>query len=123
MTDDRSERLRKRRKRTSERVESTNDADEKTDSEMGTESTNGEESEQVTSVKEQQVGTYMYLPETQVKDLRRLYNVLKAKYEFEYDEDFEKNRHFYPLVVQYGLERLEGLEPSEIREYLDRYYE
>jgi hypothetical protein len=70
-------------------------------------------------VKSEQVGTYMYLPEGQKKELERLYNVLKAEYEYEYDTDFEKNRHFYPLVVQYGLERLDGLDASELRERLD----
>jgi len=61
----------------------------------------------------------MYLPETQTKELRRLYNVLKAEYEFKYDDDFEKNRHFYPLVVQYGLEQLDELSASEIRTRLE----
>lgn len=70
-------------------------------------------------VKSEQVGTYMYLPEGQKKELERLYNVLKAEYEYEYDTDFEKNRHFYPLVVQYGLESLDGLDASEVRERLD----
>jgi hypothetical protein len=70
-------------------------------------------------VKSEQVGTYMYLPEGQKKELERLYNVLKAEYEYEYDTDFEKNRHFYPLVVQYGLEHLDGLDASEVRERLD----
>jgi len=61
----------------------------------------------------------MYLPETQTKELRRLYNVLKAEYEFEYDDDFEKNRHFYPLVVRYGIEQLDELSASEIRARLE----
>jgi hypothetical protein len=74
-------------------------------------------------VKEQQTGTYMYLPETQVKRLRRQYNVLKAEYEFEYDEEFEKNRHFYPLVVRHGLERLDELDTAEIRARLEEFYE
>ncbi|MFB6161696.1 MAG: hypothetical protein ABEJ61_11075 [Haloferacaceae archaeon] len=74
------------------------------------------------SVKDQQVGTYMYLPEDQVKRLRRQYNVLKAEYEFEYDEEFEKNRHFYPLVVRYGLERLDELDTAEIRSRLTELY-
>ncbi len=71
------------------------------------------------SVKEEQVGTYMYLPKSQKKDLERLYNILKAEYEYEYDEEFEKNRAFYPLVVKYGLDSLEGLDASDIRERLD----
>jgi len=72
------------------------------------------------SVKEEQIGTYMYLPESQTKELRRQYNMLKAEYEFEYDEEFQKNRHFYPLVVQYGLESLDKMDASEIRENLQQ---
>jgi hypothetical protein len=58
----------------------------------------------------------MYLPKSQKKELERLYNVLKAEYEYAYDADFEKNRHYYPLVVQYGIESLDA---SDIRERLD----
>lgn len=72
-----------------------------------------------TSVKEERIGTYMYLPESQTKDLRRLYNILKAKYEFKFDEGFEKNRHFYPLVIQYGLAELEDIDTFELQKYLE----
>jgi hypothetical protein len=61
----------------------------------------------------------MYLPKSQTKALRRQYNILKAKYEFEYEEEFEKNRHFYALVVQYGLDSLEGLDASDIQTRLE----
>ena len=71
------------------------------------------------SVKDEQVGTYMYLPQSQKKEIQRLYNVLKADYEFEFDREFEKNRHFYPLLVQYGLDSLDGLDASEIQTRLD----
>lgn len=83
------------------------------------ESSKPSEPAETAGVKSEQVGTYMYLPKSQKKNLERLYNVMKAEYEYEYDADFEKNRHFYPLVVQYGLERLDGLDASEIRERLD----
>ena len=32
----------------------------------------------------------MYLPQSQKKELERLYNMLKAEYEYEYEEEFEK---------------------------------
>ena len=89
------------------------------ESNAGTESSVGDS----VSIKDEQVGTYMYLPEFQTKELRRLYNVLKAEYEFKYDDEFEKNRHFYPLVVQYGLDGLDGLDTSEIRSQLEQLYE
>jgi len=129
MVDDRSERLRQRRKRSTEATEEETTSAESDASKpskpdelsrsSGRENSEPEEQEAV-SIKEEQIGTYMYLPESQTKEMRRLYNVLKAEYEFEFDEEFEKNRHFYPLVVQYGLDNLDGLDASEIREELEQ---
>ncbi|MFB6183460.1 MAG: hypothetical protein ABEI96_02800 [Haloarculaceae archaeon] len=130
MTDDRSERLRKRRKRSARQTESRREADDadtsKPDepSQLSERSETGGDDEDRDGeasgpVKESQTGTYMYLPESQTKELRRLYNVLKADYEFEYDTDFEKNRHFYPLVIQYGLDGLERMDVSEVKSKLD----
>lgn len=113
MTDDRSERLRQRRNQSTSRENVTNSGD---GSDTTSEATDAGTDE--SSVKEEQVGTYMYLPESQSKQLRRLYNILKAEYEFEYGEEFEKNRHFYPLVIQYGLENLDGITAAEINERL-----
>lgn len=132
MTDDRSERLRKRRKRSTENLESerqpplsSEDRGTEEQPDSSNETSDGPESgvDDSVSIKEEQIGTYMYLPEFQTKELRRLYNVLKAEYEFEYDEEFEKNRHFYPLVIQYGLDNLNGVDTSEIRSRLEQLYE
>lgn len=129
MVDDRSERLRQRRKRSTEATDEKTTAGESEASKSSkldelsqpSGSENGEPDEQeAVSIKEEQIGTYMYLPESQTKEMRRLYNVLKAEYEFEFDEEFEKNRHFYPLVVQYGLDGLDGLDALEIRERLEQ---
>jgi hypothetical protein len=126
--DDRSERLRKRRKQSTERgsnKSASDSAEQDQHKNTGEQGTDGEtETDQhPTPIKEQQTGTYMYLPDTQVRELRRLYNVLKAEYEFEYDEEFEKNRHFYPLVIQYGLDGLDEADIAEIRSHLDEFYE
>jgi hypothetical protein len=77
--------------------------------------TNGSVGE-TTSVKDEQIGTYMYLPKQQSKELERRYKLMSAEYEFEFDESFEKNRHFFPLIIQYGLDDLEGLDAAEIRD-------
>lgn len=39
--------------------------------------------------------------------------------ESEADIDLKKTRHFYPLLVQLGLERLEGMEVTEVTERLE----
>ncbi|WP_367175780.1 hypothetical protein [Haloarcula rubripromontorii] len=129
MSDDRSERLRQRRKESQERVQEESSSKTAEPAEVDKPSKLSKPSEpdnqdepgdgDDSSVKDEQVGTYMYLPKTQKKELERLYNVLKAEYEYEYDEEFEKNRAFYPLVVKYGLDSLDGLDASEIRERLD----
>jgi len=61
----------------------------------------------------------MYVPKSQKKEIQRRYNVLKAEYEYEFETSFEKNRHFYPLLIQYGLDSLEGLDATEIQDRLD----
>lgn len=71
------------------------------------------------SVKDDQIGTYMYLPESQHQALSRQFNLLKAEYEFEFDTEFEKNRHFYPLIVKYGLDSLDNLDAEEIHALLE----
>lgn len=124
MSDERSERLRKRRKRSSQQAPRSNgessDARENTDDATTAESddTGTTDDGKTGSVKEERTGTYMYLPDDQLKELKRLYNVLKAEYEFEFDEQFEKNRHFYPLVVQCGLDGLDEMDVSDVREKL-----
>lgn len=72
-----------------------------------------------TSVKDEQVGTYMYLPHAQKKELERTYNLLKAEYEFEFDEEFEKNRHFFPLVVRHGLDTLAEADAEDVPRLLE----
>lgn len=140
MSDDRASRLRERRRSSKARAdrpddEGPTDESDGTDAgDGGSESTegrneavDGESTDETagsrpqaavpeSSVKDEQVGTYMYLPERQKRELSRVFNVAKAEYEF--DEEFEKNRHFYPLLVQFGLERLEDASPAELRELL-----
>jgi hypothetical protein len=132
MSDKRSERLRKRRNRSEENtrarasIQQTDDADpDESNPQPESTDTAAPDSEEETadsgdgSIKDEQVGTYMYLPQEQAKGLKRQYNVLKAEYEFEFDAEFEKNRHFYPLVVKFGREHLEGLDALEIQDRLE----
>ena len=110
-SESRSDRLRRRRSQRPSEPDKTDETGETDEPSKPSKPSNS-------SVKEEQVGTYMYLPESQKKEVQRLYNVLKAEYEYEFDEEFEKNRHFYPLLIQYGLEGLQGLDASELQEKL-----
>lgn len=132
--DDRANRLRERRQKTRGRapdeddtVDSTSEAETANPSEPAEMSKPSKPDETAnlskpdeTSVKDEQVGTYMYLPEWQKKELDRVYGLLKAQYEYEFDADFEKNRHFFPLVVRHGLETLDGASAADVDEYLSR---
>jgi len=143
MSDDRAERLRENRNRAKQRAQDGNSSgDDPSQSETSkpsqpselsksskqetvdqppeeSENTDPNGDSEHSNVKKDQIGTYMYLPENQHQELSRQFNLLKAEYEYEYNEEFEKNRHFYPLVIEYGLESLESLDASEIQEKLD----
>jgi hypothetical protein len=69
-------------------------------------------------VKEEQVGTYIYLPEWQSHDLSEFVEDAQYHYKKAYDIKLEKNRHLYPLVVQHGLEELDGTDPDSLQERL-----
>lgn len=130
--DSRAERLRRRRGAARERADRADGDDPAASeaSETDEPSETGERNEPEggdpttasaddTSVKEERVGTYMYLPAAQKKEMERVYGLLSTQYEYEYDEEFEKNRHFYPLLVRYGLDELDGSDPAALRERLD----
>lgn len=116
----RSDRLRRRRSQRDQPAES-DEPDETSKLSEASELDEPDEKSEPSkpSVKEEQVGTYMYLPESQKKEVERLYSILKADYEYEYDEEFEKNRHFYPLLIKYGLDGLDSLDASDIRTRLE----
>ncbi|NKE37313.1 hypothetical protein GWG54_16110 [Natronococcus sp. JC468] len=132
---DRASRLRERRNRSKEKVQS------QAASESGSEDRRPKESEESkpsktsktektsktdetgssqesTSLKDEQVGTYLYLPEEQRDEMNFRYKMISAEYEREFGESLEKNRHYYPLVIEYGLDRLEGATPEEVQELL-----
>jgi hypothetical protein len=63
----------------------------------------------------------MHLPKDQYKRLHHLYTRMKADYEYEYDEDFEMNRQYFPVVLRYGLDQFEEQSAEEIRRELAEF--
>jgi hypothetical protein len=63
----------------------------------------------------------MHLPKDQHKRLHHLYTRMKAEYEYEYDDDFEMNRQYFPLVLRYGLDQFEEQSAEEIRRDLAEF--
>lgn len=72
----------------------------------------------VENVKQEWKGTTMYLPKPLKGDVGKAFKQL----DLQLDDDltkFQKTRHFYPLLVEAGKERLEGMERDEIMERLE----
>lgn len=125
MSDEGSRADRLRRRREQQRDQQTNHSQQTDVSDSfnpskqnETDETNSEN--EPTSVKDDRVGTYMYLPENQRTELDFTYKELSLTYERAFGEELEKNRHFYPLLVKAGLERLDGLDSDDIRDRLDQ---
>ena len=117
--EDRATRLRRRRQRSSGSEDAGDGADAADSAGADDASTDDSDSDApLGSVKDEQVGTYMYLPEWQKREIERVYGLLSTEYEYRFDEEFEKNRHFYPLLVTHGLDELDGLDAEAVRERL-----
>lgn len=117
MNDDRADRLSRRRKdRSQSRDESSLDNTFKTDNTDNTSDTDN--ASNIGTLDENTKTQMMHLPEEQHKRLMHLYTRMKADYEFEFDDEFEKNRHYFPLVLQYGLDQFEERDAAEIRQDL-----
>lgn len=70
------------------------------------------------SVKDEQVGTYMYLPESLTEELAYQFKIQSAEYEREIGTAIEKNRHWYPLLLSLGLEQAKEMDPEEMQSRL-----
>ena len=88
---DRSDRLRKRFDRDAEDSESTDSEDDET-----------VENVEETSIKDRP-SVLMYLPEETRQDLDIRFDELNARHKREHGEPLEKNRDYYPAVIQAGL--------------------
>lgn len=120
MSDDRADRLSKRRNRSQPQDPDSSDAASSargSDRDLDHDTSTGASSD--VTVKEALQGVYLYLEPGQKQRLDRAYNRLKADYEFEYDESLGKNRHFYRVFAELGLERLENMESSELKTRLE----
>jgi hypothetical protein len=141
MSDDRSERLRRRRgeakDKATERAETDEPSEPSKDSESSKPSESGdgggvaessetdepsETSETDESgqepVKSELVGTYMYLDQSLNDDLEREFKRLDFELDEHLEFELEKNRDFYNLVVSAGLQRIEQLDSEELASQL-----
>lgn len=82
-------------------------------------SRNTRKSQTVKNVKTEWNTSTFYLDDELSGRLNRLYKKLDWQLTDEYDMSLSKTRHYYPLVVQLGLEELDSLESSEVKERLE----
>jgi hypothetical protein len=121
VSDDRSDRLRKRRQTRDHETDESEDLESvSTESPSSTEAENSDTDEQSSvTVKEALQGIYLYGEPDQKKRVDRIYNRLKADYEYEYDDTLGKNEHFYRVLLEVGLEGLENMDVLELRRRLE----
>jgi len=131
--DDRASRLRDRRNKTrqkaqSETVETDNTAKQdstdkpsKPSKTVKTDKKDKPDKPEKKSVKEDRPAQMMYLPESMQREMNRQFGMLETEFEYEFGESFEKNRHYFPLLVKAGLDSLDGLDIKEIQDKLDEF--
>lgn len=67
------------------------------------------------SVKKEWSAVNAYIPESLQGRLDGEYRDLR----YESGDELQKGRHFYPLVIALGLEQIEGMGVTEVRERLE----
>jgi hypothetical protein len=81
--------------------------------------TNSRSASNAVNVKKEWNAKTVYLSDDLDDQLAKAYKRL----DLDLDDDLEnlrKTRHFYPLVIQVGLEQLEGMERNELLESIER---
>lgn len=68
-----------------------------------------------TNIKDQWNGRTIYIPDDILDNLEDTYLESQLKLRRTGQDEFKKNRHFYPLLVQFGLEALADAEVEEIQ--------
>jgi len=117
--EDRASRLRNRRNKTREKAKSgTEEMEKKAKSDKASTQSKPSKTDK-TSVKEDRPAQMMYLPESMQREMNRQFGMLETEFEYEFGEDFEKNRHYFPLIVKAGLDSLDELDVQEIKDKID----
>jgi len=96
----------------SETVE-TSSSTETTES-ASTNETN-ETSKTKTNIKDEWNGRTIYIPDGVLDEMEDTYLESQLKLRKAGQDEFKKNRHFYPLLVQFGVEALSEADAEEIK--------
>ena len=68
-----------------------------------------------TNIKDEWNGRTIYIPDDILDDMEDTYLESQLKLRKAGQDEFKKNRHFYPLLVQFGLEVLSNADADEIQ--------
>lgn len=71
------------------------------------------------NVKKEWTARSVYLPDELERDLSQTYKRLDWQLEADEGLSIKKTRHYYPLVVRLGLERIEEMESKELKERIE----
>lgn len=66
-----------------------------------------------TSVKDRP-SVLMYLPEEQHTELDIRFDEINAKYKREYGESLQKNRDYYPILIELAMKRTQEIDDDEL---------
>lgn len=118
---DRADRLRSRRQERdgssdTDDMTETSDPSEASDAKDTDDGTDRDDTPDWSEDPLKQVGTElrMYLPDDLVNDLDYEFTGLYREIKHEHGKEIEKNRHFYPLVVDLGLQTVADMDPDEL---------
>lgn len=100
-----------------EEAEETNETSEVTET-GETSSPNETKETSKTNIKDEWNGRTIYIPDSILDDLEDTYLESQLKLRKAGRDEFKKNRHFYPLLVQFGLEALSDADVDDIQERL-----
>jgi hypothetical protein len=68
-----------------------------------------------TNIKDEWNGRTIYIPDGILSDMEDTYLESQLELRKAGRDEFKKNRHFYPLLVQFGLEALSDADADEIQ--------
>jgi hypothetical protein len=94
--------------------EATEPTDSRRDSTSKTSETN-ETSRTNTNIKDEWNGRTIYVPDSVLDDMEDTYLETRLKLRRSGQNEFKKNRHFYPLLVQFGAEALADASAEELQ--------
>ncbi|WP_435075681.1 hypothetical protein [Halorubrum sp. HHNYT27] len=68
-----------------------------------------------TNIKDEWNGRTIYIPDGVLDEMEDIYLESQLKLRKAGQDEFKKNRHFYPLLVQFGVEALSEADAEEIQ--------